>query len=485
MSNSTNLEFPEILRGKTIILATESFGPVNGVSKTTLNLVQYLRNNGIKVAVVAPEINTAAKSLITSTNDNEIEVRLKGYPLPYDPSLSVVYPFRLSQIYKRAQCSKPDLIYLASPASLGFQILLQLRSRNDAPPVLLNFQTDLSGYCSILFPPLLDAWAVWVFTSVQGYLFSHENVKTVFYPSLFSRKFLEGAGVQSEKLRCLRRGVDCTLFSPERRNNDMRKEVAPNGELLLVCVGRLAPEKGFDFLSQVVRRLGEMGCEFKLVVVGGNQSPRVEEEIQSHFRGSIEKGIVIFRGLLRGEALAQEYASADIFLHCSITETFGLVVLEAMASGIPVIARDEGGPSEIVADSKSGYLVPPTDLESFVHRVVKLGADEPARRRMGAEARRMAEIATWDRIGNQVAWEMAEALENQTSAPKLSATNHKKMISRTQDMKSYLAELGAVGVTSGIWCGLIATWVAVRISLILRGTAAWMMRFLRISSNAR
>ncbi|KAH8679101.1 hypothetical protein BGZ60DRAFT_428902 [Tricladium varicosporioides] len=484
MSNSNNLEFPEILRGRSIILATESFGPVNGVSKTTLNLVEYLRSQGVKVAVVAPEINSTSTSLTTSTTDGEIEVRLKGYPLPYDPSLSVVYPFRLSQVYKRAQCLEPDLIYLASPASLGFQILLQLRSRIDAPPVLLNFQTDLSGYCSILFPPLLDAWAVWVFTSVQGYLFRHENVKTVFYPSLFSRRFLEGAGVQSEKLRCLRRGVDCSLFTPERRNDQIRKELAPNGELILVCVGRLAPEKGFDFLSRVVTRLGEIGCAFKLVIVGGNQSPKVEEEIRNHFQGSIEKGKVIFRGLLRGEALAQAYASADVFLHCSITETFGLVVLEAMASGVPVIARDEGGPSEIVSDGKSGYLIPPADLESFVQRVLELGADNSMRMRMGAEARRMAEIATWDRIGNQVAWEMAEALGNQESELKMPKKNSKQT-ETTQDLTRYLTELGAVGVTSGIWCGLIATWVAVRISLTLRGTAAWMKKYLRINRNAR
>jgi hypothetical protein len=159
----SNLDFPEALRGKRVLLATESFGPVNGVSKTTLNLVRYLRDQGVRVAVVAPEISTGSDAT-TAVPSSEIEVRLKGYPLPYNPELSVVYPVRLSALYARTCKAPSDLIYLASPASLGFQILLQLRQQQQSSlvPVLLNFQTDLSGYCEILFPPPLDDWAVWV-----------------------------------------------------------------------------------------------------------------------------------------------------------------------------------------------------------------------------------------------------------------------------------------------------------------------------------
>jgi hypothetical protein len=190
---NVQLEFPEALRGKRLLLATESFGPVNGVSRTTLNLVTYLRQQGVVVAVVAPHMSTGSESSlsVSTTNENEIEIRLQGYPLPYNPELSVVYPVRLSALYARTFKAPPDLIYLASPASLGFQILLQLRQQQKPVPVLLNFQTDLSGYCEILFPRPLDYWAVWVFRSVQGYLFRHASVRTVFYPSLFVRRSVD------------------------------------------------------------------------------------------------------------------------------------------------------------------------------------------------------------------------------------------------------------------------------------------------------
>lgn len=340
------LVFPPVLEGKRILLATESFGPVNGVSRTTFNLVEYLRRNGVSVAVVAPQNSTRAPPIASTTNNNDqIELRLKGYPLPYNPELSVVYPVRLSQLYARTFGSRPDLIYLASPASLGFQILFQLRQQKKSAqvPVLLNFQTDLSGYCEILFPPPLDRWAVWVFGSVQGYLFRWEGVKTIFYPSGYVKRYLIKAGVPAEKMMNLRRGVDGSMFHPSKRLDKHRKDWAPNGELIMICVARLAPEKGFEFLSEVMKELDNRDFQFKLVIVGGNQSQKVEQEIRDLFAGLAAKGKVVFTGMLRGEALASAYASADIFLHCSITETFGLVVLESMASGVPVIARDEGG----------------------------------------------------------------------------------------------------------------------------------------------
>ncbi|RDL39926.1 uncharacterized protein BP5553_04266 [Venustampulla echinocandica] len=481
-SNNTTLAFPESLRGKRVLLATESFGPVNGVSRTTLNLVQYLRSQGVRVAVVAPEIstnsNTTSDSSPTVDND-EIEVRVQGYPLPYNPELSVVYPVRLSQLYARTFNGPPDLIYLASPASLGFQILFQLRQQQESSivPVLLNFQTDLSGYCEILFPSPLDAWAVWVFRSVQGYLFRHPSVRTVFYPSHFVQRYLQKAGIQSEKMVSLRRGVDGKMFHPSKRSREMRKELAPDGELILVSVARLAPEKGFEFLSEVVKLLDKRGFPFKLLIVGGNRNPKVEEEVRNQFGYLADEGRVTFTGFLKGESLAKAYACGDIFLHCSITETFGLVVLESMASGVPVIARDEGGPSEIVADGTSGYLVPPSDLDGFVQKVVELGDDEELRKRMSTAARRVAEEATWESIGNKVAWKLAEALEDRMAIPQTTPTFAIPIYSwllLSPEFRRYLTQIvvrarlvGGLGIIFGVWAGLIVTWILVQVTLMV------------------
>lgn len=494
----TALEFPPALIGKRLLLATESFGPVNGVSRTTLNLVEYLRQNGVNVAVVAPEISAGAAAPPppnqTTSSASQIEVRLQGYPLPYNPELSVVYPVRLSTLYARTFRAPPDLIYLASPASLGFQILLQLRQQQRAqrPPVLLNFQTDLSGYCEILFPAPLDAWAVWVFGSVQGYLFRHPSVRTVFYPSLFVRRYLEQAGVQGNKMLNLRRGVNAEAFHPSKRSAEMRRKLAPNGELILVSVARLAPEKGFEFLSEVAKALDARGFAFKLLIVGGNKNPQVVDDVRALFGKLVDEEKVHFTGFLKGEELARAYACGDVFVHCSITETFGLVVLESMASGVPVIARDEGGPSEIVAHGSSGYLVPPADLDGFVDRVVAL--NEPGlRAAMSLESRRMAEEATWEKINHRVACKLAEALDTQEPAAAPAAVGPAtysipiySWLLLSPELRGFLGALavdfklmGGIGIIFGVWCGLVITWILVQLSLVVRTRVPWMRRVLR------
>jgi glycosyltransferase involved in cell wall biosynthesis len=395
--------FPELLKGKRILLATESLGPTNGVSRTTLSLVEYLRNNNIDVAVVAPRFDErkAKSSPLTRVN-----VRLRGQSLPYNPDLTVVHPFRYDRVCART--FKPDLVYLASPASVGFQFLLQIRQLQEPPVVVCNFQTDLSAYSHILFPAGMDRFASWLLEIVQGFLFNHRSVYAVFYPSSGVRDYLAKVGAPAEKLIELGRGVDTGLFNPTHRDEGYRNQLTPNGEILLVCVCRLAPEKGLEFLAKVAERLVEDSVAFKLLIVGGNQNPSVEEQVRRYFDGVKER--VIFTGFLTGIPLARAYAAGDVFLHCSVTETFGLVVLEAMASGMPVIARDQGGPCGIVRHGKTGYLVPPQDLDTFVKMTLLLAQDHDLRTRMGVAALEQAHDTTWEKINMKVAWTLAHSI---------------------------------------------------------------------------
>ncbi|KAK4940256.1 hypothetical protein LTR10_019576 [Elasticomyces elasticus] len=395
-------DFPSFLKGKRLLLVTESLGPVNGVSRTTLMLIEYLRKNGMQLAIVAP--HSKQSRLKPSVHDTS-ELRLPGYPLPYNPDLTVVYPFQLEDVYK--QTFKPDIVYLASPASTGFQFLLQIRQLQEPPVVLLNFQTDLSAYSEILFPGPVARFSVWLLGVVQGFLFSHRSVHTIFYPSSGIRRYLLKAGAPSSRLVQLGRGVDTELFNPSQRDEAYHKELAPNGEIVLVCVCRIAPEKGFDFLAQVAQRLAEQSFPFKLLIVGGNLNPEVEADVRRLF--DPVKDHVIFTGFLTGASLARAYASSDLFLHCSITETFGLVVLEAMASGVPVIARDEGGPSDIIQHGTTGYLVPPQDVDTFVDLVHRF-SDKNLLSTMAVDARQYACDTTWDKINKRVAWQLAEGL---------------------------------------------------------------------------
>jgi glycosyltransferase involved in cell wall biosynthesis len=306
-------------------------------------------------------------------------------------------------------------------------------------------------------------------------------------PEILTCRYLEKAGVQADKMMNLRRGVDCTMFDPSKRSDSMRKKLAPNGEIILTCVSRLAPEKGFEFLSEAVKELDRQGFKFHLLVVGGNKNPQVVQDIKDMFGALNNEGKVTFTGMLRGEELARAYACGDIFLHCSITETFGLVVLESMASGVPVVARDEGGPSEIVADGKSGYLVAPSDLETFVSKVLKIGKDKELHKQMAEESRRMAEEATWEKINNRVAWKLAEALESGGESQQQNPGSQSFSIPIYSwlllhaGLRDFLGRMfvdfrlmGGIGVIFGVWCGLVITWILVQMSLMVRTRAPWL-----------
>ncbi|KAG7293468.1 hypothetical protein NEMBOFW57_003519 [Staphylotrichum longicolle] len=408
--------FPDSLRGKRILLCTESYGPVNGVSRTTQMLVNHLRANGADVAV---------------------------------------------------------------------QI-----------PILCNFQTDLAGYCAILFPAPFSSLAVLAFARVQSFLFNHPSIKTIFYPSRFVRRYLEAQRVHPSKLQILQRGVDTALFHPSKRSPALRAQIAPAGDdgerdVILVCVSRLAGEKGFDFLARAAHALHARGVRFRLYIVGGNRNAAVEGEIKDLFAPLTAQGRVVFAGFLVGEALATAYASADVFLHCSVTETFGLVVLESMASGVPVVARDEGGPSDTVRDGETGYLTPPGDLGAFVETVVVLVEDGTLRERMGRNARRQAEEATWERINNRVAWRMAEAIGEREKEKKGLLAKGKVVTQEGEEEEP--GELTARGTGGFGWmapghivetvitkaksvrgmAAISATWVAVGMYLIVIKVGLW------------
>jgi glycosyltransferase involved in cell wall biosynthesis len=407
-NSASKAAFPYSLRNERILLASESLGPINGVSRTTTNLILSLQAQDVPLKLVAPHyLNEKSRHLPIGPVR-----RLGGISLPYTPELTVVYPYRLDRICAKF---KPTLVYLASPASVGFQALLQLRCMSNPPVVMANFQTDLSAYAKIIFPAPLDSYIMWLLQMVQGWLYSSDSVHTIFYPSSPVREYLIDAGVPKEKLVHLGRGVNTTLFNPIHRDLSWRKHIAPRGELILVCVGRLAPEKGFPFLARISRRLSDLHVPFKLLIVGGNRNAAVEQDIRNAFEPVRDR--VIFTGFLESEALARAYASADVFVHCSITETFGLVVLEAMACGLPVVARNEGGPSEIVNEGISGFLTQPDDESVFVERVRLLAADSSLRAQMSVNARVQAEESTWERINLRVALRMQQAMDDRRMMP--------------------------------------------------------------------
>jgi len=389
------------LHGMRVLIATESLGPVNGVTRATASLRTHLTAHHIATVTLAPETGTAADQDFDGT------IRLPGLPIPYNPELRVVRPFDVRELFRRV--GRPDVIYLASPATLGFQLWWQ--ARHLGIPIVANFQTDLATYARMMLPRPTRRVIGWSADQATARLYRDQAVRFAFVPSAPSREYLVGLGVPEAKLRLLGRGVDCALFNRTKRSAEVRQQLAPNGELLLLCVSRLSFEKGFDLLAATYReivaraRAGGITRPFRLVITGGNANPTIEAEIRSYFSGLD----VHFTGMLTGEALATMYASADAFVFPSQSETFGQVVQEAMASGLPVVAQRAGGPADLVAPGQTGALVPPGDVTAFADAITALIADDLGRARMGRVARAVAEHRSWDAIDLRISHGLAEA----------------------------------------------------------------------------
>lgn len=398
---------PASLRDKRVLVTTESLGPINGVTRATQYFLEYLIEQEVRVAVVAPQFEQPDREELRTRIPL---LRLGGFPVPYNPDLRIAYPFRMSKIYHRTY--RPDVIYLASPATLGLQTWWQVRGRGI--PMVANFQTDLAAYSRRMLARPLGEGIGRAIDRLTALFFCDPTIRLALVPSSSSRDYLLGLGVSPQKLRLIGRGVDGIFFNNQKRSEAVRQKLAPNGELLLLNVSRVSYEKGFEFLAEAYARImagaAERGLnqKFRLVVTGGNANKTIERDIQGYFsRRNLD---TVFTGPLTGEPLAQMYASADLFIYPSVTETFGQVIQEAMASGLPVVARREGGPADIILPGETGYLPDPDNLEEFASYTLKLIEDADLRQRLSQTARHFAEGRSWAAINQQVAQALADAL---------------------------------------------------------------------------
>ncbi|MEI7556831.1 glycosyltransferase family 1 protein [Candidatus Chlorohelix sp.] len=393
---------------KKVMVVSESLGPINGVTRATGYLLDYLLDQGIETAVLAP--NLCGPNQVDNWQGRLPVIRLNGYPLVFNPELAVVKPFRMSKVFNST--FTPDVIYMASPASTGFQVWWQLRK--SGIPLVANFQTDLAYYARLMLPKPIGKLASWGLDRLTSHTFRHPSIKTVLAPSHNSEKYLIDLGIPSEKIRLVGRGVDSNFFNNSKRNSQLRQKLAPNGELLLLCVSRLSLEKGFEFLAEAYEEILRRSLNaqslppLKLVITGGNANPNIERSIKGYFQSKHLN--VHFTGPLSGEPLAEIFASADLFLFPSLTETYGQVIQEAMASGLPVIARSEGGPVDLVIHGKTGFLSDPHSKTEFVEYALELIKDHNLRRNFGHTARTLIESRSWDTINYQIAQILEEAL---------------------------------------------------------------------------
>ncbi|MFF8910454.1 glycosyltransferase family 4 protein [Streptomyces olivaceoviridis] len=370
-----------------VVIVTESFPPdVNGVAHCALQTARHLVDRGHLPLVVAP---APAPGSGPDTDAPCPVVRIPSLPLPGYPQVRVALPSR--RLAAALVAHRPDVVHLASPFVLGVRGMAAA-ARLGIPAVAV-YQTDLAGYART-YMGAGEAAAWRRIRSVHG------AADRTLAPSSAAQSDLEEHGVP--RVRLWPRGVDTARFRPQHRSEALRRELAPNGELIVGYVGRLAPEKHVELLSGVCGLAG-----VRVVVVGDGPS-------QAHLTEALPGAV--FLGRRTGDELARIFASLDLFVHTGPFETFCQTVQEAMASGVPVVAPAAGGPLDLVDHGRTGLLVPPRDAAAVQEAVRALAADPARRAAYGATARATVEGRTWAAVGDQLIAHYDDVLADRKTA---------------------------------------------------------------------
>ncbi|CAL2060643.1 MULTISPECIES: glycosyltransferase family 4 protein [Streptomyces] len=370
-----------------VVIVTESFPPdVNGVAHCALQTARHLVDRGHHPLVVAP---APAPGTGPDTDAPCPVVRIPSLPLPGYPQVRVALPSR--RLAAALVTHRPDVVHLASPFVLGARGMAAA-ARLGLPAVAV-YQTDLAGYARTY----MGAGEAAAWRRIRSV---HAAADRTLAPSSAALGDLETHGVP--RVRLWPRGVDTVRFRPDRRDEELRRELAPNGELIVGYVGRLAPEKHVELLAGVCALDG-----VRLVVVGDGPS-------HAHLTEALPGAV--FLGRRTGDDLARIFASLDVFAHTGPFETFCQTVQEAMASGVPVVAPAVGGPLDLVDHGRTGLLVPPRDAEA-VQGAVRALAEDPARRiAFGAAARTLVEGRTWAAVGDRLIGHYEDVLAGRRTA---------------------------------------------------------------------
>ncbi|HWZ95264.1 MAG TPA: glycosyltransferase family 1 protein [Opitutaceae bacterium] len=368
---------PHPLPALKLALVTETFPPeINGVAMTLQRLVEGLARRGNDVTVFRPRQNSADAP---ATQSGYREQLFPSLPIPGYSFLRLGLPAR-GRLLAQWGRDRPDLVHVATEGPLGYSALRAAHTLG--LPVSSSFHTNFHAYSRHYGFGFLNRPAL-------AYLrHFHNRTRATFAPTDGLNAELASAGFA--RLRLLARGVDTKLFSPAHRSESLRASwgLAP-GDLAVVHVSRLAPEKNYPLLIEACAsiRLAHPRAKFILASDG----PLRKKLQRAH-------PWVHFPGFLDPEALAAHYASADLFLYPSLTETFGNVVLEAMASGLPVAAFNYAAAARFIRHGENGWLVPCADRVAFLDAARILANDTPLRHHLGPAARTTAEMIPWDAI---------------------------------------------------------------------------------------
>jgi phosphatidylinositol alpha 1,6-mannosyltransferase len=365
-----------------VAIATESYWPdVNGVANSVVRVGEHLSRLGHDPLVIAPR----PASRPSQADPGLPVVHVPGLGLPGYADVRMALPTRRIEAALRKH--QPDVLHLASPFIMG--AWASAAGERLGIPMVAVFQTDVPGFARPYGLGFAERMAWRVIRRIHG------RAACTLAPSSSTAAELTAHDVP--RVGRWGRGVDTALYDPTRRSAELRRELAPHGELLVGFVGRLAPEKRVDLLAPVSELPG-----VQVVIVGdGPTRPELERQMPK----------ARFLGTRVGVDLARAYASLDVFVHTGPHDTFCQAIQEALASGLPVIAPAVGGPVDLVAAGRTGLLVPPADAHALTAAVQRLAGDPQLRRSFANAARESVIGRDWASTVDQLISHYYAAIE--------------------------------------------------------------------------
>jgi glycosyltransferase involved in cell wall biosynthesis len=350
-----------------IALFTDTLNEINGVAITIRRLIETAKTKGVELTVIT---STPEESGFT---DGVMNFRSIGdFALPEYPELKLHFPPILDLI---DYCEREGFtrIHISTPGSVGLLALLIAKLMD--MPVAGTYHTDIPQYVRDLTNDEFLEKAAWSYM-----IWFYNQMEEVMVPSASTRAQLIEHGLDADRTRPLPRWVDTARFSPDRRNPALWSGSGIDGMVTLLYVGRVSKEKNLELLADAFVEVADAGFACRLVIIGDGP---YREELAEKLTGYP----VRFTGFLHGDELSAGYASADFFVFPSATDTFGNVVLEAQASGLPVIVSDEGGPKELMVDGKTGIVVRAGSRDDLVAALLIFLTDTEMLNEMGRNAR--------------------------------------------------------------------------------------------------
>ena len=373
-----------------IAIFSDTYEPdVNGVAKTLKRYTNYLEQQGIEYRLFVPNASNV------KTTFNHIQ-RFTSFPFIFYPECRVAVP-NLMIISSILEDFKPTLIHLVTPFNLGLCGLHYGKKYNI--PMIASYHTHFDEYLNYYHLSFAKKWIVKYMT------WFHRDVAKIYVPSESTRKKILDQKVHYD-IDIWGRGVNHSMYTPEKKTSEIRGKYNIREKHIILYVGRIAPEKDVDIAIDTFLSLPQhLRNESHLLIVG-------DGPLQRSLSSKKEKQIT-WTGFVEGENLAKIYASSDLFLFPSPTETFGNVVLEALSSGLPVIAANAGGVKHLVEHNQSGYLCEPKNITQFVTYTSMLLEKKEVRKAFSIYARKTALSQSWDHIFEKLITSFYEVLEKQ------------------------------------------------------------------------